>query len=440
MKGTLSPPGNFAGQAGKCPKERLVIKGGHRLEGTVRTSGSKNAALPILAATLLSESTCEILNVPLLEDIRFFISLLHELGTDTSASFENRVSAVTVDASSISGYEAPHELVRLIRASILVLGPLIARIGRARVSMPGGCAIGNRPINLHLKGLELMGAEYEVSNGFVDIRTKGLGGARIYLDFPSVTCTENLLMAAVLARGTTVIENAAREPEIVDLAKMLKNMGARISGEGSDTLKIEGVRYLGGTRWSIIPDRIEAGTYIMAAGAAGGTLEITDTVPSHLDSAISKLRAAGMKIDCSGDSIFVESSGRLKSVDVITQPYPGFPTDLQAQFMVLMCLAQGLSVITENIFENRFMHVAELKRLGADIKIEGRSAIIRGVKKFTGAPVQATDLRASACLVLAGLAARGVTEITDIHHLDRGYENMEAKLAALGADIKRINA
>ena len=420
--------------------ERLVIKGGNRLKGKVKISGAKNAALPILAATLLSENTCEILNVPLLEDIKIFISLLHELGIETNTSFENSVSSVTVDASSLRGYEAPHELVRLMRASILVLGPLMARIGRARVSMPGGCAIGNRPINLHLKGLELMGAEYEVSSGFVDVKAKELKGAHIYLDFPSVTGTENLLMAAVLARGTTVIENAAREPEIADLAKMLKSMGARISGEGSDTLRIEGVRYLDGTRWSIIPDRIETGTYIMAAGAAGGTLEITDAVPSHLESAIAKLRAAGMKIDCYGNSIFVKSSGRLKSVDVITQPYPGFPTDLQAQFMVLMCLAGGLSVITENIFENRFMHVAELKRLGADIKIEGRSAIIRGVKKLTGAPVQATDLRASACLVLAGLAAEGTTEITEIFHLDRGYENMEVKLGNLGADIKREDA
>ncbi len=419
--------------------ESLVIQGGNRLKGQVRISGAKNAALPILAATLLCGERVEIKNLPVLEDIKIFISLLRELGVEVQTSKENdSLSPVHVDSSSISSCEAPHQLVRQMRASVLVLGPLMARMGRARVSLPGGCAIGARPIDLHLKGLELMGASYRVSEGYVDVKARHLTGAHIYLDFPSVTGTENLMMAAVLARGVTVIENAAREPEISDLAHMLNSMGARISGAGSDTLRIEGVNGLSGTSWSIIPDRIEAGTYIMAAGAAGGDIEVIGAVAEHLDSAISKLRAAGLKIECSDRAINVRARGRLKSVDLKTQPYPGFPTDLQAQFMVLMARAGGLSVITENIFENRFMHVAELQRLGAEIKVEGRSAIIRGVKRFTGAPVAATDLRASACLVLAGLAARGTTEVTEIHHLDRGYENMEKKLRQLGADIVRV--
>ncbi len=419
--------------------ESLVIKGGNRLKGRVRISGAKNAALPILAATLLSEEKLEVRNLPSLEDIRIFISLLRELGVQvTPASGQEPGSPLYINASQVSSFEAPHELVRQMRASILVLGPLMARLGRARVSLPGGCAIGARPIDLHLKGLELMGASYKVSEGFVEVKAKRLSGAHIYLDFPSVTGTENLIMAGVLAKGDTTIENAAREPEITDLVEMLNSMGARISGTGTDTLKIEGVKHLSGTSWTIIPDRIEAGTYIMAAGAAGGDIEIENAMAHHLDSAIAKLRAAGLKIDCTHDTIHVRSRGRLKSVDLKTQPYPGFPTDLQAQFMVLMVRAGGLSVITENIFENRFMHVAELQRLGAEIKVEGRSAIIRGVRKLTGAPVAATDLRASACLVLAGLAARGSTEITEIYHLDRGYENMEMKLRKLGADIVRV--
>ncbi len=421
--------------------ESLVIQGGNRLKGRVRISGAKNAALPILAAALLSGEKLEINNLPSLEDIKIFISLLRELGvTVNTASGDGSISPLHIDSSGISSFEAPHQLVRRMRASILVLGPLMARLGRARVSLPGGCAIGARPIDLHLKGLELMGASYKVSEGYVEVKAKRLSGAHIYLDFPSVTGTENLMMAAVLAKGETIIENAAREPEITDLADMLNSMGARISGAGSDTLKIEGVNHLSGTSWTIIPDRIEAGTYIMAAGAAGGDIELENAVAEHLDSAIAKLRTAGMKIECSHDSIHVRSRGRLKSVDLKTQPYPGFPTDLQAQFMVLMARAGGLSVVTENIFENRFMHVAELQRLGAAITIEGRSAIIRGVKRLTGAPVAATDLRASACLVLAGLAAKGTTEVTEIHHLDRGYENMEEKLRKLGADIVRVHS
>ncbi len=422
--------------------ERLVINGGNRLRGKVRISGAKNAALPILAASLLSDEPVVISNLPALEDVKIFISLLQELGVTVNGPEDNRTSPeIRLKASDITSFEAPHELVRKMRASVLVLGPLMARLGRARVSLPGGCAIGARPIDIHLKGLELMGAKYSVSRGFVDIKaSRGIKGAHINLDFPSVTGTENLLMAAVLARGTTVIENAAREPEIKDLADMLNSMGARISGAGTARIIIEGVKKLQGTSWSIIPDRIEAGTYIMAAGAAGGELEIEGACAQHLDAAISKMRSAGMKIDWDENTIHVKSRGRLKSVDLKTQPYPGFPTDLQAQFMVLMARAGGLSVITENIFENRFMHVAELQRLGANIRIEGRSAIISGVKQLTGAPVAATDLRASACLVLAGLTAKGQTEVTEIHHLDRGYENMEHKLIEVGADIKRIGS
>ena len=419
--------------------ESLVINGGNRLKGQIRISGAKNAALPILAASLLSPEPVTIHNLPALEDVKIFVSLLRELGVSVDATTEEgQRGPVRLDAANLSSFEAPHDLVRKMRASVLVLGPLMARLGRARVSLPGGCAIGARPIDIHLKGLELMGAKHSIAGGFVEVKTRGLKGARICLDFPSVTGTENLMMAAVLAKGTSVIENAAKEPEITDLARMLNSMGARITGAGSSTLTIEGVNGLSGTEWSIIPDRIETGTYIMAAGAAGGELELLGAEAGHLESAITKLRAAGLKIDCSQNAIHVRSRGRLKSVDIKTQPYPGFPTDLQAQFMVLMARAGGLSVITENIFENRFMHVAELQRLGADIKIEGRSAIIKGVKKLTGAPVAATDLRASASLVLAGLAAQGRTEITEIHHLDRGYEDMEKKLRGVGADISRI--
>jgi UDP-N-acetylglucosamine 1-carboxyvinyltransferase len=413
----------------------LEIEGRHSLKGTVEISGAKNAALPMLAATLLADGATTLENLPNLDDVRLFIRLIQELGAHVKMG-DGR--SLVVDASGLDSFEAPYELVSKMRASVLVLGPLVARMGRARVALPGGCAIGARPIDFHLKGLEAMGAKLKLDKGYVEARASRLSGARILFDIPSVTGTENLMMAAVLAKGQTVLENAAREPEVVALGEMLRRMGAKISGLGTETIAIEGVRGLKPAACSIIPDRIEAGTYLMAPGAAGGELTIKGVIPEHLASVIDKLRLSGLKIDTSKDSIMVKRRGRLQSVDVTTQPYPGFPTDLQAQIMVLMAIASGLSVITETIFENRFMHVAELRRLGADIRIKGRSAIVRGVKRLTGAPVKATDLRASACLVLAGLAAKGVTRVSRLSHLDRGYEKMEEKLSHVGARIKRI--
>ncbi len=415
----------------------LEIRGGRALKGTIRISGAKNAALPILSATLLSEGRFQLRQVPELEDVRILMALLKELGV--SVQYREQ-GTIFVDSSTLDSFEAPYDLVRRMRASVLVLGPLVARLGRARVSLPGGCAIGARPIDFHLKGLELMGAKLEIKEGFVEAKASRLEGARIYFDIPSVTGTENLMMAASLAKGKTVIENAAREPEVVALGRLLQDMGARIKGLGTDTIKIEGTKTLHPATCTIIPDRIEAGTYLMAVGAAGGELIIENCVPEHLEAVILKLKAAGLKIKVIDvDKIKVKRRRRLCSVDVKTQPYPGFPTDLQAQIMVLMSIAGKLSVITETIFENRFMHVAELKRLGADIRVEGRSAIVRGVKHLNGAPVMATDLRASASLVLAGLCAKGTTIIQGLHHLDRGYERMDEKLSAVGARIKRVN-
>jgi len=417
--------------------DQLVIEGRHPLKGTIKISGAKNAALPILAATLLTGGTFRLKNIPKLLDITTFIELLTDLGSKIEYDSDGVLS---IDSSDLSDHEAPYELVRRMRASILVLGPLIARLGRARVSLPGGCAIGARPIDFHLKGLELMGVDLQLKEGYVEAKTRGLTGAHIYFDIPSVTGTENLMMAGVLANGTTILVNAAREPEIVALGQMLIHMGSKIKGLGSNTIEIEGVKELRPVDWKIIPDRIEAGTYMMAPGAAGGKLIIEDVVTEHLEAVISKLRATGLQIETGKTSISVKKRGTLCSVDVKTLPYPGFPTDLQAQIMVLMSLASGLSVITETIFENRFMHVAELRRLGADIRIEGRNAIIKAVRKLNGAPVMATDLRASASLVLAGLAARGTTTISRVYHLDRGYECMEQKLAAVNARIRREKA
>ncbi len=415
--------------------KQLEIKGGHALKGTVRISGAKNAALPMLAATLLAQGVFRLQDVPALEDVNTFIKLLEELGF----KFERDTYSLRVDSTGLSSHEAPYELVRMMRASVLVLGPLVARLGKARVALPGGCAIGARPIDFHLKGLELMGAKLKLREGYVDAKAKRLSGARIYFDIPSVTATENLMMAACLAKGKTVLENAAREPEVVALGRMLMEMGARIKGLGTETIIIEGVKGLSPVDWKIIPDRIEAGTYLMAVGAAGGQLVLENIVPGHLEAIMGKLREAGLVIDILDEAaVRVKKRGRLKSVDVKTLPYPGFPTDLQAQIMVLMATAGGLSVITETIFENRFMHVAELRRLGADIRIEGRSAIVRGVQSLIGAPVMATDLRASACLVLAGLAAKGKTTVAGLHHLNRGYEKMDEKLCAVGAKIRRI--
>lgn len=416
--------------------EYLEIKGGRALSGTVRISGAKNAALPMLAATLLAGGSFEIHQVPDLQDVRTLLKLLKELGVEIERTKD---STLVIDSSKLDSFEAPYDLVRRMRASVLVLGPLVARLGRARVSLPGGCAIGARPIDFHLKGLELMGAKLEIREGFVEARAKRLKGAHIYFDIPSVTGTENLMMAACLAKGNTVLENAAKEPEVVALGKMLQDMGAKIKGLGTDTIVVQGTTDLRPVSCTIIPDRIEAGTYLMAAGAAGGELVIENCVPEHLETVIIKLKAAGLKIKViDADKLKVKRRGRLRSVDIKTQPYPGFPTDLQAQIMVLMATAGRLSVITETIFENRFMHVAELKRLGADIRVEGRSAIVKGVKHLFGAPVMATDLRASASLVLAGLAAKGTTVVQGLEHLDRGYERMDEKLLSVGARIRRI--
>jgi UDP-N-acetylglucosamine 1-carboxyvinyltransferase len=436
--------------------DRLSIEGGHSLKGEVRISGAKNAALPVLAATILTGGPFHIDNCPRLRDIDTFLTLLKDLGVDisemerplhrsegvchTDGDEGGKIRALHIDSSGLSSHEAPYDLVRTMRASILVLGPLVARTGKARISLPGGCAIGARPIDLHLKGLEKMGARLRLKEGYVEASASRLKGAEIYFDTPTVTGTENLMMAATLARGRTVLKNAAREPEVAHLGEMLNLMGARISGLGTPTITIEGANELRAVAWRIIPDRIEAGTYMMAVGAAGGELTVKDMRAEHLQAVISKLRCAGLQIDVSGDQVFVRKKGRLQSVDIKTLPYPGFPTDLQAQMMVLMSIAEGLSVITETIFENRFMHVAELQRLGANIKTEGRSAIVRGVRELNGAPVMATDLRASASLVLAGLAARGKTMISRVYHLDRGYEEMEKKLSAAGARIIREKA
>lgn len=416
--------------------EQIEIKGGQKLKGHIRISGAKNAALPTLAATLLADGQFSFSDIPQLEDVKIFLKLLNELGLETSF---NSKGILNISTKKSISFEAPYNLVRKMRASVLVLGPLVARLGRAKVALPGGCAIGARPIDLHLKGLELMGAKMKLKEGYVEAKAKRLSGARIYFDITSVTGTENLMMAAALAKGETILENAAREPEVVALGMMLKKMGAKIKGLGTETIKIEGVKELKPVNFKIIPDRIEAGTYIMAVGAAGGELTIENCNPEHLTAVLEKLKTVGLLIEIEGkDKIKVKRKGRLKSIDVKTQPYPGFPTDLQAQIMVLMCIAQGLSVITETIFENRFMHVAELKRLGANIKLEGRNAIVRGVSSLTGAPVMATDLRASASLILAGLAAKGKTIVQGVNHLDRGYERMDEKLAKVGAKIKRI--
>jgi UDP-N-acetylglucosamine 1-carboxyvinyltransferase len=414
--------------------EKIIIHGGHRLKGEARVSGAKNAALPLLFATLLAPGVHRLGNVPDLRDIGTVRQLLAILGAEVR--FENGV--MEVDAGRIQSEEAPYDLVRTMRASVLALGPLLARLGHARVSLPGGCAIGARPINLHLKGLEALGAKISLDHGYVEAKAKRLRGARIYFDLPTVGGTENLLMAAVLAKGTTVLENAACEPEIVDLAQALNGMGARIFGAGSDTITVEGVDELKPMDYAVMPDRIEAGTFMVAAAITHGDVRVTGVQPSHLEALVSKLREAGVEIDEEPGALRVRGPRRVDSVDVKTHPHPGFPTDMQAQFMALMALGSGTSVITETVFENRFMHVCELQRMGADITIEGHTATIKGVRGLTGAPVMATDLRASASLILAGLAAENTTEVSRIYHLDRGYERIETKLKALGADIERV--
>ena len=414
--------------------DKIVIEGGYPLNGEIAISGAKNAALPLMAATILASGPHVLHNVPDLRDTRTMLALLESFGI----TWKREGMKLIIDASVINNIEASYELVKTMRASVLVLGPLLARAGQARVSLPGGCAIGARPINFHLKGLEKLGIQYELTQGYVDATSQGrLIGATVYFDIPSVTGTENIVMAATLAKGTTVIKNAAREPEVGNLIDMLVSMGAKIKGRDTDTIVVEGVKKLKGAKATIIPDRIETGTYLIAAGAVGGALTLTHCDPKLLPALPEKLRAAGFTIKEEKSRMHVTRKGRLKSVDIKTLPYPGFATDLQAQIMALMTLADGLSVIHETIFENRFMHVAELRRMGADIRIDGASAIVTGTGKLSGAPVMATDLRASASLVVAGLAAEGITEISRVYHLDRGYDDLVGKLSQVGARIRR---
>ena len=414
--------------------DKLRIEGGQPLAGEVRASGAKNAALPILCAALLTPEPLTLTNVPRLNDVTTMVALLAQMGValDTGTP-----GTVALNALRIDWPLAPYEMVKTMRASILALGPLLARCGEARVSLPGGCAIGLRPVNLHVKGLEAMGAEIDLNHGYINARGR-LRGAKIAFDLVTVTGTENLLMAATLADGTTVLENAAREPEVVDLARCLTAMGARIGGAGTNRITIEGVNQLHGATHAIMPDRIETGTFLTAVTATGGDVAVTGTQPDALEAVLDKLREAGAEVSVDGDAIRVRRSGPLMAVSVRTAPHPGFPTDMQAQFMALATRAAGTAIITETIFENRMMHVQELKRLGADIDVEGSAAVVKGVAKLTGADVMATDLRASACLVIAGLVAEGHTTIDRIYHLDRGYERIEEKLSGLGARITRV--
>ena len=416
--------------------DKLLLRGNGPLRGELRISGAKNAALPCLAATLLAREPVRLRNIPHLRDITTTLELLSTLGARVLVDGQ---LGIEVDPRPVHSVVAPYELVKTMRASILVLGPLLARHGAAEVSLPGGCAIGSRPVSVHLSGLQALGAEITVEDGFVKAQASHLHGAHIVMEMVSVTGTENLLMAATLAEGRTILENAAREPEIVDLARCLSAMGARISGAGTSVIEIEGVAELHGAEHSVVPDRIETGTYLVAAAMAGGDICLKRTDAGLLESVILKLREAGAEVSAEADTIRIRMKRRPRAVDVRTAPYPAFPTDMQAQFMAMNCIAAGSSVVTETIFENRFMHVSELQRLGADINADGKTAVVRGVPRLRGAPVMATDLRASASLVLAGLVAEGETLIDRIYHLDRGYEVIEEKLSALGADIRRIS-
>lgn len=416
--------------------EKLIIRGGKELFGTIKISGAKNAVLPIIAASLLASSPSTLEEIPDLEDVHTIAEVLEQLGVGVKYT----PGCLEVDARDIKTCEAPYELVRRMRASFLVMGPLLSRIGQARISLPGGCAIGTRPIDLHLKGFEALGAEIIQGHGYIEARApQGLTGARVYLDFPSVGATENIMMAAALATGQTLIENAAEEPEIVDLATYLNAMGACVRGAGTNVIKIDGVNSLNGVSHVVIPDRVEAGTYMVAAAMTGGDIRLENVICEHLKPVIAKLKEAGVEIEEDLLGVRVRRSGDMfKAVDIKTLPYPGFPTDMQAQFMAMLTIARGASVVTETVFENRFMHVDELKRMGANIKIDGRVAVIEGVKNLTGCPVKATDLRAGAALVLAGLTASGATEISYLHHIDRGYENLVEKLRGVGASLERI--
>jgi len=418
--------------------DKLIVRGGNRLVGTVKTSGAKNAVLPIIAASILGETPSHLDEIPKLEDVRTICGVLKYLGVKIDDSKEHEL---VLDTSRITAYEAPYELVRTMRASFVVLGPLLARMGHARISQPGGCAIGSRPIDLHLKGFEALGAKISQDHGFVEAYApNGLKGADIYLDFPSVGATENIMMAACLAEGTTTLENPAEEPEIVDLANYLNQMGARIRGAGTDVIRIEGVKHMHGAEHTAIPDRIEAGTYMIAAAMTHGDVIIENVLAEHQKPLLAKLREAGVLIEEDIDRIHVACPGELKGVNVKTLPYPGFPTDMQAQIMAMMTICQGRSTVMETVFENRFMHVVELNRMGASIATTGaRGAIIEGPAKLTGCEVSATDLRAGAALILAGLVAEGTTTVGNLHHIDRGYEDIVGKLKALGADIQRIS-
>jgi len=413
-----------------------MIEGGRPLTGEISISGAKNAALPILAATLLTDQPVVVGNVPHLHDITTTMELLGRMGSELMV--DERMN-VEVNNANIRELFAPYELVKTMRASILVLGPMLSKYGRADVSLPGGCAIGSRPVNLHIVGLTAMGADIRVEGGYIRARAKRLRGTHLTMDIVTVTGTENLMMAATLADGVTVIENAAREPEVVDLARCLNSMGAKIEGAGTDTIRIEGVESLHGTRHSIVPDRIETGTYLVAAAMTGGNVRLKNTQPQLLDSVLAKLREAGAQIEVDDNSISLRMErGRPEAVDVHTSPFPGFPTDMQAQFTAMNCIARGYGTITETVFENRFMHLQELQRMGADVRLEGNTAICNGVDRLMSAPVMATDLRASACLVLAGLVAKGTTVVDRIYHIDRGYETIEEKLQQLGAKIRRV--
>jgi UDP-N-acetylglucosamine 1-carboxyvinyltransferase len=420
--------------------DKIIVEGGHRLTGEIQVSGAKNAALPLLASALLPSGTSTFQNVPLLNDITTMSKLLRRLGCEVEGKRTLSIAPPTDPSCTEHGgtFEAPYELVKTMRASVLVLGPLVARFGRARVSLPGGCAIGARPIDMHLQGLEAMGAEITLDHGYVDVKARVLRGASIVFDVPTVTGTENLMMAAALAKGRTVIENAAREPEVEELALVLNKMGARIQGAGTAIIQIEGVDELHPVEHAIMPDRIEAGTFLVAGAITRGDVLVKGARPEHLDAVVAKLRSSGVQVSVEAGGVRVRGGGDIRSVDITTQPHPGFPTDMQAQFMVMACLAQGQSVIKETIFENRFMHVPELGRMGADIHVDGRVAVIRGRPKLSAATVMATDLRASASLVLAGLMAEGKTEVLRVYHLDRGYERIEKKLRGIGAHIERV--
>jgi UDP-N-acetylglucosamine 1-carboxyvinyltransferase len=415
--------------------EKLIISGGNRLQGTVRIDGAKNSALSIMAASLLTKDACILRNIPRLTDVDIMADVIRKLGVKVEWKEDNNLY---INSDNFNNYEAPYELVKMMRASILVMGPLLARLKKAKISLPGGCAIGARPVDYHLKGFEALGAQVEVEKGYIEAEVNTLKGNEIYLDFPSLGATENIMMAACLAEGETTIENAAKDPEVVELGHLLNKMGAKVEGLGTDLIKIEGVKELHGIDYTIIPDRIEAGTYMIAAAITGGDVLIENADPILLKPLIVKLEETGVRIELEKKLIKVIGPDRVKAVDIKTLPFPGFPTDMQPQFMALSCLAKGTSVITETVFENRFVHTGDLIRMGADIKVEGHSTIIKGVKKLSAAPVMASDLRGGAALVLAGLVAEGTTEVSRMYHLDRGYVKLEEKFNSLGADVKRV--